>query len=162
MKSYGYIILLALNLSVRAADFSKHWAFQPVKRPAVPEVKDASWPAGDIDRFIRSRLEAKGLKPAPRADRRQLMRRLSFTLTGLPPSPDHLDKHLKDKEDSSLTEYVDALMASPEFGEHWARHWLDHVRYRPFKGKGLTNDPYRLWVVRAFNEDMPYNLFLKM
>ena len=156
------LALLCVGNLLQAAEYSKHWAFQPVKRPAVPEVKDASWPAGDIDRFILLRLEAKGLKPAPRADRRQLMRRLSFTLTGLPPSPEDLDKHLKAKGDSLLTKYVDALMASPEFGEHWARHWLDHVRYRPFKGKGLANDPYRLWVVRAFNVDMPYNLFLKM
>ena len=156
------LALLCVGNLLQAAEYSKHWAFQPVKRPAVPEVKVASWPAGDIDRFILLRLEAKGLKPAPRADRRQLMRRLSFTLTGLPPSPEDLDKHLKAKGDSLLTKYVDALMASPEFGEHWARHWLDHVRYRPFKGKGLANDPYRLWVVRAFNVDMPYNLFLKM
>lgn len=90
------------------------------------------------------------------------MRRLSFALTGLPPTPEALAEHLNNESDPTLSNYVDSLLASAEFGEHWARHWLDHVRYRPFPGKLTFHDPYRLWVVKAFNEDLPYNQFLTM
>ena len=141
---------------------SGHWSFEPVVRPEVPQVKDGDWPRGELDRFILARLEQKGLSPAPKADRRVLMRRISFALTGLPPTPEDLATHLPDDSDPQLEKYVDALMGSEAFGEHWARHWLDHVRYRPFPGKGLKNDPYRLWVSQSFNEDLPYDRFLKM
>ena len=137
-----------------------HWAFQPVKRPVVPKVQNGDWAKGDLDRFILARLEEAKLSPAPQATRVELLRRISFALTGLPPAAEYLEKYLDPKTD--LASYVDSLLASPEFGEHWGRHWLDHVRFRPFGGKNLSNDPYRQWVTRAFNEDMPYSLFLKM
>lgn len=140
-----------------------HWAFRPVERPELPTVKRADWPRDESDRFILARLEKEGLAPAPRAERRVLIRRLSFALTGLPPTPEDLRTHLDTAEtDPTLAAYADALMDTEAFGEHWARHWLDHVRYRPFPGKSRANDPYRLWVVRAFVEDMPYHRFLKM
>ena len=139
-----------------------HWAFQPVRQPARPDVRNPDWARSDLDRFILARLEAEGLAPAPEAERAILMRRLSFALTGLPPTPEDLTQHLHDQDDPTLASYVDSLLASEAFGNHWARHWLDHVRYRPFPGKSASNDPYRLWVAEAFNEDMPYDQFLRM
>ena len=161
------LILPALPLLAGAGEDAKqsdgpHWAFQPVQRPPVPAIRDSGWARDDLDRFIQARLEAENLAPAPPADRRTLMRRLSFALTGLPPTPEDLAKHVNNESDPTLATYVDSLLASREFGDHWARHWLDHVRYRPFPGKLTFNDPYRLWVAKAFNEDLPYNDFLKM
>ena len=144
----------------RADQAGSHWAFQPVKRPVVPKVQNGDWAKGDLDRFILARLEEAKLSPAPQATRVELLRRTSFALTGLPPAAEHLAKYADPK--TELASYVDALLASPQFGEHWGRHWLDHVRFRPFGGKNLSNDPYHQWVTRAFNEDMPYSLFLKM
>lgn len=134
----------------------QHWAFQPVIRPKLPDVSNSSWPSDDLDRFILARLEAAQLAPAAAASRATLLRRLSFDLTGLPPTPKDL------ASDVPIAGYVDKLLASEEFGEHWARHWLDNVRYRPNQGKSETDDPYRQWVARAFNEDMSYDRFLKM
>ena len=167
-RSIRYIalgcILLAGSLAARLTA-SDHWSFRPVERPQIPEVENDSWPSDDLDRFILSRLEDAGLTPAPHADRRTLMRRLSFTLTGLPPSLQDLDQHLTveaAESDPSLAKYVDSLMESEAFGDRWARHWLDHVRYRPARGRNDGNDPYRLWVVRAFQEDMPLYRFVRM
>jgi len=140
----------------------KHWAFSPVSRPKLPETKDKAWPRDDLDRFILAKLEAKKLAPAPQADSRALMRRISFDLTGLPPAPQDFEKYLKAEDDPTLARYVDSLLASKQFGNHWSRHWLDQVRYRPFPKKGEHNDPYRLWVVKAFNQDMPYDQFVRM
>ncbi len=134
----------------------QHWAFQPVVRPELPAVMNSSWPSDNLDRFVLARLDSAQLAPAPRASQQTLIRRLSFDLTGLPPSPEDL------AADMSLAEYVDKLLDSDEFGDHWARHWLDNVRYRPNQGKTEADDPYRQWVARAFNEDMPYDQFLKM
>ncbi len=140
-----------------------HWAFQPVVKPETPKVKDTAWPRNAIDRFIMARMEAAGVPPAAQASRRALMRRLSFDLTGLPPAPEDFDKHLNNsQQDPSLAQYVDQLIGSEEFGVRWARHWLDQVRYRPDRGKSEQNDPYRLWVIRALNRDLPYSDFLKM
>ena len=167
MRKAGQLFgVIAIGISAcvsTAAVEGKHWAFQPVKRPAVPKVKNGDWAQGEIDRFILARLEQARLQPAPQATRLELLRRISFALTGLPPTPEQLAK-FSDASDSNadLAGYVDALLASPQFGEHWGRHWLDHVRFRPFGGKSLHNDPYRQWVVRAFNEDVPYDRFLKM
>lgn len=141
---------------------ANHWAFQPVERPSLPVVKDKDWVKANLDRFILRRLEKENLKPAPDAPRRVLLRRLSFVLTGLPPSPVDLKIWLEDKTEAPLDKYVDQLIASEEFGVHWARHWLDHVRYRPFGGKTTSNDPFGLWVNQAFNEDMPYDEFVRM
>ena len=140
----------------------RHWAFRPVARPKLPTVSQQKWPRDDLDRFVLARLEAAKLAPAPRASRRTLMRRLSFDLTGLPPTPADLKKYLNPGSKLDLSDYVDQLLASKEFGVHWGRHWLDQVRYRPHPKKNDRNDPYRQWVVKAFNNDMPYDRFLKM
>lgn len=141
-----------------------HWAFQPVEAPALPEVRQEDWIQDDLDRFILARLESEGLEPAPRADRRTLLRRTGLVLTGLPPDPDRLQVYLEDPEPDSdvMARYVDELLESEEFGVHWGRHWLDHVRYRPARGKNLANDPYRLWVVRSLNGDLPLDRFLRL
>jgi len=134
----------------------EHWAFQPVTRPEIPAVANQEWSNDTLDHFILARLEAATLAPAPAASRATLMRRLSFDLTGLPPTPEDLASELP------IADYVDKLLASEAFGDHWARHWLDNVRYRPSPKKTEQDDPYRLWVAKAFNEDMPYDRFLKM
>ena len=139
----------------------QHWAFQPVVRPELPAVANQAWPTDDLDRFVLARLEAERLEPATPASRHSLLRRLSFDLTGLPPAPEDLAT-FGSQADSSLAAYVDKLLESEAFGEHWARHWLDHVRYRPNPGKSESDDPYRQWVASAFNQDMPYDRFLKM
>jgi hypothetical protein len=144
---------------------SSHWAWRPVKPTDPPMVHDASWPRGSADRFILAALESKGLTPASPADRRSLIRRLTFDLIGLPPAPDDVEHFVKDTSPDAIEKVVDRLLASPHFGERWARHWLDLVRYAD--GRGHEFDftipnayQYRDYVVRAFNEDVPYNQFV--
>lgn len=143
-----------------------HWAWQPIRQPEIPAVRDPAWPAGDLDRFILSRLETAGLQPAPRAERSALLRRASFALTGLPPSPQSLAAFLTDTAPDAWERTVDALLASPHFGERWSRHWLDKVRYAetmghefdyPIHGAWL----YRDYLVRAFNQDLPFARFTR-
>jgi cytochrome c553 len=144
------------------------WSFQPVKEVAPPAVHDASWPRSDIDRFLLAALESRGLKPAPPADKRTLIRRATFDLTGLPPSPEEIDAFLQDDSPSAFAKVVDRLLASPRYGERWGRHWLDIVRYadsRDARGIGGSDDiteawRYRDWVVKAFNDDLPYDQFI--
>ena len=138
---------------------TNHWAYQQVSRPTVPQVKNQHWPKNQIDKFILATLEANNLKPAHDAARGTLVRRLHFDLVGLPPPPDVL------KGRQSYEEIVDRLLASPQFGEHWGRHWLDIVRYaesvtlRGFIFKEAWR--YRDYVIESFNHDMPYDQFLK-
>ncbi len=150
---------------------ASHWAFQPIKRPEPPAVSDAAWPGSDIDRFILAALEAKGLKPSPLATPRVLLRRVSFDLTGLPPTADEVDafeRAVRDTSlDAALSAAVDRLLASPAYGERWGRHWLDVARYADTKGYVFTEDTryphaytYRDYVVRALNEDLPYDQFV--
>jgi hypothetical protein len=142
------------------------WSFKPVQRPAPPPVRDEKWARTPIDRFILARLEAEGLKPAPEADKLTLLRRLTFDLTGLPPTPDEIRAFQQDKAPDAYEKVVDRLLASPHYGEHWGRHWLDVARYVPgrisFPGvKNTRGDAaYRDYVVRAFNEDKPYDRFV--
>src|SRR5262245_25994118 len=147
----------------------KHWAWQPLKKPAVPEVKDPSWPKNPVDNFILAKLEEKELKPNPPADKRTLIRRASFDLIGLPPSPDEVEAFLKDDSREAFEKVVDRLLASPRYGERWGRHWLDVARYSDTKGqvRRQREDPnypfawtYRDYVIRSFNEDKPYNTFI--
>jgi Protein of unknown function (DUF1553)/Protein of unknown function (DUF1549)/Planctomycete cytochrome C len=149
----------------------KFWSFQPVKPVPPPAVKDTTWPRCDIDRFLLAALEAKGLKPAPPADKRTLLRRATFDLTGLPPMPEEVDAFLKDESPGAFARVVDRLLASPAYGERWGRHWLDVARYtdsfdaRILSGDGNTMDVpaawrYRDWVVDAFNRDLPYDQFV--
>ncbi len=142
------------------------WAFQPVKKPLLPAVRDAAWPKGDIDRFILAGLEAKSLKPSPDASKAALLRRVTFDLTGLPPSPEDLQHFLADPSPSALEKVVDRLLAAPQYGERWGRHWLDVARYAESTGKE-RNFPfpdawrYRDYVIAAFNADKPYDQFIR-
>ena len=143
------------------------WAFQPVRKPASPAVKDKAWPRTDIDRFVLARLEAKGLKPVAPADRRSLIRRAYFDMIGLPPRPEEVDEFLKDTSPAAFAKVVDKLLASPHYGERWGRYWLDIARYSDDKLNSTQDEPYanawryRDWVIQAFHDDMPYDLFVK-
>ena len=143
------------------------WAFQRVRSPAIPQVKDAAWTRGAIDRFILAKLEAQGLRPAPPADKRVLLRRATFDLTGLPPTPEEVDAFLGDRAADAFAKVVDRLLASPRYGERWGRYWLDVARYSDDKLNSTEEEPYpnafryRDWVIQAFNRDLPYNLFVK-
>ena len=144
----------------------KHWAFQPLKSITAPQVKTASWCRNPIDNFVLAKLEAKGLKPSPTADRRTLLRRLSFDLIGLPPTPTEMQAFLKDPAPNAYEKAVDRLLASPQHGERWGRHWLDVVHYGDTHGydKDKRRDNawhYRDYVIAAFNQDKPYTRFLK-
>jgi hypothetical protein len=147
----------------------KFWAFQPVKVVPPPEVKDKAWPRSDLDRYILAALEAKELRPAKQADKRTLLRRATFDLTGLPPTPEEVDAFLKDESPDAFAKVVDRLLASPAYGERWGRHWLDLVRYADsFDARGLGGEGdiahawrYRDWVADAFNRDLPYSEFVR-
>jgi hypothetical protein len=143
------------------------WSFQTIKNPVLPAVKNGAWCQNPIDRFVLARLEAKGLKPAPSADRRTLLRRASIDLMGLPPTPEETDAFVNDKSPGAWEKVVDRLLASPRYGERWARHWLDVARYADTKGYVFVEDAafhnaytYRDWVINAFNKDMPYDQFV--
>jgi mono/diheme cytochrome c family protein len=143
------------------------WSFQPVKKPAIPEVRNKAWIRNPIDAFILSRLEKEGLQPAHSAPKRVLLRRLFLDLIGLPPSPDEVFAFEKDRSPDALAKVVDRLLASPHYGERWGRHWLDVARYTDDKLNIVADEPYpnsfryRDWVIQAFNQDMPYDLFVK-
>jgi mono/diheme cytochrome c family protein len=141
-----------------------HWAFVPPTRPALPEVKNASWVRNPIDDFVLARLEKEGLSPSPEADKVLLLRRLSLDLTGLPPTPDEVDAFAGDKSKNAYEKQVDRLLNSPHYGEMWGRRWLDAARYADSDGyeKDKTRQVwfYRDWVVNALNSNMPYNQFV--
>jgi mono/diheme cytochrome c family protein len=143
------------------------WAFRPVQDPPAPAVEGASWPRTSIDPFILARLEAAGLAPAPPADRRAWLRRVTFDLTGLPPTPVEVEHFLDDDAADAPARVVDRLLASPRYGERWARHWLDLARYGEDQAHSFqprlypSGFRYRDWVVSAFNADMPYDRFLR-
>jgi mono/diheme cytochrome c family protein len=141
------------------------WSFKPIVRPAVPAA-DGKWGRTPIDALILARLKEKGLAPSPEADRRTLIRRVTYDLTGLPPSPQEIDEFLCDKSTGAYEKVVDRLLASPRYGERWARHWLDTVHYGDTHGydkdKVRPNAwPYRDYVIRSFNEDKPYSRFVR-
>ncbi|MBM4270221.1 MAG: DUF1549 domain-containing protein, partial [Deltaproteobacteria bacterium] len=146
-----------------ADDPKAHWSYQAPVRPAVPAVREASWPRNEIDRFVLARLEEEGLAPAPEADPVTLLRRVYLDLTGLPPTPGEVDAYLADESPDRWERLVDRLLASEHFGEKWARDWLDVARYADstgFQADRLNpNWPYRDWVIRALNEDQPYDEF---
>ncbi|MEQ8856230.1 DUF1549 and DUF1553 domain-containing protein [Gimesia sp.] len=143
-----------------------HWAFQPIQKPALPEVKRSNWPRTPIDRFILAKLEAEGLQPAPDAERVTLIRRVYFDVIGLPPTPAEVDQLLSDKSADAYERLVDRLLASPRYGERWAQHWLDLARFAETDGyehDKLRPDAwkYRDWVIKALNADMPYDQFVR-
>jgi hypothetical protein len=145
------------------------WSFQPVKVVPPPAVRDAAWPRSPVDRFILAGLEAKEIAPAAPADKRTLLRRATFDLTGLPPTPAETDAFLADDSPRAFARVVDRLLASPQYGERWGRHWLDVVRYAD--ARDLIQLPresdfreawrYRDWVVKSFNRDLPYTEFVR-
>ncbi|MGD9644804.1 MAG: DUF1549 and DUF1553 domain-containing protein, partial [Pirellulales bacterium] len=149
------------NLAERAG----HWSLQRLADYPPPAVEDEAWPRGAIDRFLLARLEAAGLAPAPEADRAALLRRVTFDLTGLPPTPEELERFLADTSPDAYERLVDRLLAAPQYGERWARHWLDLMRYAETHGHEFDFDipnawRYRDYVVRALNDDLPFNEFV--
>jgi mono/diheme cytochrome c family protein len=150
----------------RRIEDEKWWAIQPLGRPAIPEVKSRSWGRTPIDAFILSRCEAVGLRPAPEADRRTLIRRLTYDLHGLPPTPAEIDAFESDTTPDAYDRLVDRLLASPHYGERWGRHWLDVVHYGDTHGydKDQRRDhawPYRDYVIKSLNDDLPYDRFIR-
>jgi hypothetical protein len=145
------------------AEYEPHWSFIPPDRPGLPEVSDPSWIRNPIDAFILARLDEAGLSPAPEADRRTLARRASLDLTGLPPDPIEVEAFVNDPSPTAYESYVDRLLASPEWGEHRSRYWLDAARYADTHGLHFDNEremwSYRDWVINAFNRNLPYDEF---
>jgi len=143
-----------------------HWAFDGPTSPAVPAVGDAEWPQADLDHFVLARLERAGLAPADPADRRTLIRRATFDLLGLPPTPDEVEAFVGDQRRGAWQRVVDRLLASPHFGERWGRHWLDLMRYAESRGHEFDFDianawQYRDYVIRALNADVPYDQLVR-
>src|ERR1700730_604026 len=149
------------------------WSFPPLQMPAIPSVKDGRWAKTAIDRFVLAKLETQRIPPASAADRRTLIRRATFDLTGLPPTPAEIEAFEKDKSPQAFEKVVDRLLASPRYGERWGRHWLDVARYAEDDVRGL--DPkgrgympfhgayvYRDWVIKAFNDDLSYDKFVRL
>jgi mono/diheme cytochrome c family protein len=147
----------------QGAKYEEHWAYVKPTRPGPPKVKNTDWPRNGIDFFVLARLEAEGLAPAPEADRPTLIRRASLDLTGLPPTLAEVDAFLADKSAGAYEKMIDRLLASPHYGEHQARRWLDHARYADTNGyekdERRTIWPYRDWVIDAFNRDLPFDQF---
>lgn len=144
----------------------RHWSLEPVQDPVAPEVRDVAWGRTSIDPFIRARQEQAGVQPAPEADQVTLIRRATFDLTGLPPTPAEIDDFLKDSSDQAFERVVDRLLQSPAYGERWGRHWLDVVRYADTAGETADYPvplawKYRNYVIDAFRTDKPYDEFLR-
>ena len=148
------------------APAKKYWAFVPPKDPALPHVKNSSWVKSPIDAFVLAGLEGKNLTPAPPASKRELIRRATFDLTGLPPTPEEVQAFLDDQNPDAFAHLIDRLLASPHYGERWGRHWLDVARYAD--SNGLDENlvyrnayRYRDYVIQAFNKDKPYDQFVR-
>ncbi|MGV3722908.1 MAG: DUF1549 and DUF1553 domain-containing protein, partial [Actinomycetota bacterium] len=139
------------------------WSFQPVRRPAIPRTRLAGWVSNPIDAFILAKLEARGLKPSPTADRVTLIRRVSLDLLGLPPTPAEVDAFVNDRKPGAYERVVDRLLASPRYGERWGRRWLDEARYSDTNGYTIDSPRqiwmYRDWVINALNADLPFDQF---
>jgi len=155
---------LGKRIDVAAA--REFWSFKPLIAPPAPTPHDTDWPAGEIDRFVLARLEEHGLKPAPAADKRTFIRRVTYDLIGLPPTPEEVAQFLDDDLPQAFARLVDRLLDSPRYGERWGRHWLDVVRYADTAGDN-SDYPipqihrYRDWVIAAFNRDLPYDEFVR-
>ncbi len=144
----------------------KFWSYRPVADPVVPMVQDQTWPRTAVDNFILHRMESAGVAPVPSAEPRALLRRVTFDLTGLPPTPAEMDAFLADSSSQAFERVVDRLLSSARYGERWGRHWLDVVRYADTCGNASDYPvpqahKYRDWVIRAFNRDLPYDQFLR-
>jgi hypothetical protein len=148
----------------QGAKYKRHWSFIPPKQSAVPTVDDEDWPHNEIDHFILSKIEARGLEPNPDADKERILKRVSFDLTGLPPSVELQDEFLNDNSEQAYEKVVDELFKQPSYGEKMATYWMDVARYADSHGyqdDGLrTMWPWRDWVIHAFNENYPYDKFI--
>ncbi len=160
-------VLAPANASPNATSPDKldHWSFRAVKRPAVPPVKLGNWARNPIDDFVLARLEQENLSPSPNAEPRTLIRRLYLDVTGLPPQPDEVERFAADRSPAAYARLVDQLLSSPQYGERWARHWLDVVRFAESTGFEVNVPrknawPYRDYVIRALNRDKPYDRFI--
>ncbi len=162
----------AAGFAVRKREFQiserdrAHWAFQPVKRPSVPSVKNRDWVSNPIDAFILAKLEAKQLSPNPPATKREWIRRVFYDVTGLPPSPGEVEQFVADTSPDAYEKLIDRLLASPRYGEKWGRHWLDLVRFAETNsyerdGRKPNAWRYRDYVIRSFNDDKPYDRFVR-
>ena len=145
---------------------SIHWSYRPLTRPLAPKTKGKAWARTPIDSFILAKLQEKNLRPSPPADKRTLLRRVTYDLIGLPPTPEEIQNFLADTSPDAYGRVVDRLLASPRYGEHWARHWLDVVHYADSHGHDQDRPrdnawPYRDYVIRAFNEGKPYERFVE-
>jgi hypothetical protein len=176
MRLCAALILAILTAGARAAPTAidldagrKFWSFQQPRRRPIPEVRDATWPRSDIDRFVLAKLEAKGIRPVVDAEPQTLIRRLYFDLIGLPPTPEQIDAFVTmhaEKPQAAVAALVDGLLASPHFGERWGRHWLDVARYADSTGGGrsmIFKDAwrYRNYVIGSFNANKPYDRFIR-
>ncbi len=173
MRIWVYLGITALGLwfwaAASLAAFAAEpalWSLRKPARPELPPVEDKSWPRNPIDRFILAALEAAGLSPSPQADRRTLIRRLSLDLTGLPPSPAEVEAFIADPDPAAYEKLADRLLASPRYGERWGQHWLDLVKFAETDGFETNTPrphawPYRDWVIGAFNDDKPYDQFVR-
>jgi hypothetical protein len=167
--SFPTIFLVLASACIAMAEpatMPADWAFQPVQRPSLPIVSDATWARNPIDQFVLANMSSAGLSPAAEADKLTLIRRVTFDLTGLPPTPQEIRAFVADKSPVAYEKLVDRLLASPHYGEQWGRHWLDVARYVPgritFVGvkNTLGDQAYRDYVVRAFNSDKPFDRFV--
>jgi hypothetical protein len=162
----GMVRSVGAETGTNSVDAKKtHWAFQLPKRPALPAVSKKSWPRNPIDYFVLAKLDQNKLRPSPPADKAVLIRRLSFDLTGLPPTPEEVEQFVNDRRADAYERLVDRLLDSPHYGERWARHWLDVVRFAESNGFETNSPrpnawPYRDYVIRALNEDKPYDQFI--
>ena len=143
----------------------KHWAFQPITHPQVPEFDQSDWDENPIDAFVYARMRSEGLQPNPPADKRTLIRRATFDLTGLPPTPEEIEEFLADDSPAAFDKVIDRLLASQQYGERWGRHWLDVARYADSNGLDenlahLDAWKYRNYVIKSFNDDKPFDQFL--
>src|SRR5207249_2194963 len=147
----------------KATEGKEHWAYIPPRAVPPPSVRDAAWPANRVDNFILARLEKEQMGPSPAADRERLIRRASLDLIGLPPGIREVDDFLKDNSPDAFERVVDRLLASPRYGERWATPWLDAARYADSNGYQRDGHrtiwPYRDWVIRALNADLPFDQF---
>lgn len=168
--SAGLLCFTAFTAETKSKEFTlaqkRWWAFQPVSKPSVPAVQNRAWVKTEIDSFVLSKLEEKKINPNPAADRVTLLRRVTLDLTGLPPTPQEAQSFLADNSSNAYEKVVDRLLASPRYGERWGRHWLDLARYADSEGfKADETRPniwrYRDYVIKSFNDDKPYDRFVK-
>ncbi len=151
---------------VKLEDRRDHWSFRALKKPTIPETKTKDWARNEMDQFLLARLEKEGLKPSDEADRRTWIRRVTFDLTGLPPTPERVSSFLADQSSDAFEKVVEELLASHRYGERWAQHWLDVVRYADTHGFEVNTPranawPFRDYVIDAFNKDTPYDQFIR-